>query len=306
METRQLGSSEITVSVVGIGCNNFGWRIDEGASRAVVDAAIDAGVTLFDTAESYDDGASERFLGAALSGHRDRVVIATKFGWGRGPADHEIARGSRSYVHAALEASLERLSTDYVDLFQYHRPDGVTPIAETLGALDELVRDGKVRAIGSSNLSPSQVREADAVSHERGYARFISAQNNYNLLERDAEQELIPACEELRIGFIPYFPLAKGLLTGKYHRNAPVPEGTRLSGRLDIPPEGWDQIEALEGFAATQGVELLDVAISGLLTQPAVSSVITGATTAAQVRANVAAGAWRPSRDVIAQLRALG
>ncbi|HWE82811.1 MAG TPA: aldo/keto reductase [Gaiellaceae bacterium] len=305
MRIRKVGASELEVSAVGVGCNNFGWRLDAEATRAVVDAAVDVGITLFDTAESYGDGESERFLGRALEGRRDRAVIATKFGWGGGRDDHSVARGHPDHVRAAIDASLERLGTDHVDLYQYHRPDGVTPIAETLGAMNELVEAGKVRFIGSSNLSAAQVEEADAVAAELGIARFVSAQNEYSWLERGVEDDLLPACERLGIGFIPYFPLASGLLTGKYRRGAAEPSGTRLSGRLNVSDEKWSRIEALEAFAADRGVGLLDVAIGGLAAQPAVCSVIAGAMTPEQVRANAAAGEWEPSVDELAQLVSL-
>jgi aryl-alcohol dehydrogenase-like predicted oxidoreductase len=295
----------LTVSVVGIGCNNFGWRLDAAATRAVVDEAIDAGITLFDTAESYGDGQSEEYLGRAIAGRRDRVVIATKFGWGRGLEDTSLARGHPDYVRKAIEGSLTRLGTDYVDLYQYHRPDNVTPVEETLGAMDELVRAGKVRHIGSSNFSAPQVEEADAVSAARELARFVTAQNRYSWLERGAEDELIPALERLGIALIPYFPLASGLLTGKYRRGAPEPQGTRLSGRLEVSAEQWSTIEALEAFAQARGLALLDVAIGGLAAQPTVCSVIAGAMTPGQVRANAAAGAWEPSAADLAELRAL-
>jgi aryl-alcohol dehydrogenase-like predicted oxidoreductase len=305
MRTRTVGSSDLAVSVVGVGCNNFGSRLDSAGAGAVVGAAIDAGITLFDTAESYGDGESELFLGRALAGRRDRVVIATKFGWGRGRDDNSVARGHPDYVRAAIDASLERLGTDYVDLYQYHRPDGMTPVEETLGAMNELVEAGKVLYIGSSNFSAAQVEEAEAVSAERGIARFVSAQNEYSWLEREAEAELIPTCERLGIGLIPFFPLASGLLTGKYHRGAPEPSGTRLSGRLNVSDERWDRIEALEAFAAERGVGLLDVAIGGLAAQPAVCSVIAGAMTPEQVRANAAAGEWEPSAAELEQLLGL-
>jgi aryl-alcohol dehydrogenase-like predicted oxidoreductase len=305
MRTRTVGTSDLVVPVVGLGCNNFGWRIDVAATRAVVDAAIESGVTFFDTAESYGEGESELFLGSALEGRRDQVVIATKFGWGAGRGDNSVARGSREYVRTAIEGSLRRLGTDHVDLYQYHRPDGVTPIAETLGALNELVDEGKVRHIGSSNLSVLQIAEADELAVGLGAARFSSAQNEYSWLERDAERELLPVCERLGIGVIPYFPLARGLLTGKFRRGAPVPEGTRLSGNLNVAPATWDRIEALESFAAERGLTLLDVAIGGLAAMPAVASVIAGATKPEQVRANAAAGSWEPTADDLATLRSL-
>ncbi len=305
MRERQVGSSGLVVSVVGVGCNNFGWRIDEPSARAVVNAAVESGITLFDTAESYGDGLSEEFLGRALAGRRDRVVIATKFGWGSGRGDNEIARGSRAYVREAIERSLRRLGTDHVDLYQYHRPDGVTPIEETLGALDELVQEGKVRWIGSSNMSAEQVVGADRTSLARGLARFVSAQNEYSWLERAPEADLIPACADLGIGFIPYFPLASGLLTGKYRRSEAWPQGTRIASGERVSEEKWRRLEALEAFAVERGVGLLEVAIGGLAAQPAVCSVIAGAMTPEQVRANAAAGAWEPSRAELEQLLSL-
>ena len=302
MRHRPLGRSELMVSVVGLGCNNFGSRIDTEAARAVVDAAIDAGVTLFDTADVYGNrGGSETILGELLAGRRDEVVLATKFGH---PMDDGTdARGSRSYIRRAVEASLRRLRTDRIDLYQYHRPDGVTPIEETLEALSELVSEGKVREIGSSNLAAWQVADAEWTSRTRGLARFIIAQNEYSLLDRGVEAELVPACEQFGIGVLPYFPLASGLLTGKYRRGEPAPAGTRLASRSQaLADADFDRIEALESFASQAGRSLLEVAVGGLAARPAVSSVIAGATTAEQVRANVAAGSWVPSEDEAEQL----
>jgi len=271
----------------------------------VVDAALDAGVTLLDTADIYGGkGGSEALLGEVLEGRRERVVLATKFGGDMG--DGTKARGSRDYIHKAIDASLQRLRTDYVDLYQYHTPDHVTPFEETFAALDELVRAGKVRYVGHSNLEAAQVEEVDALAREHGWARPVSAQNQYSLLRREAEQELLPVCDRLGIGVLPYFPLASGLLTGKYRRGEPQPEGTRLHGRDEVfTEETFDRIEALEQFAAERGVTLLDVAVGGLLAQPAISSVIAGATKPEQVRANVAAAAWEPSPDDLAALNAL-
>jgi aryl-alcohol dehydrogenase-like predicted oxidoreductase len=301
MRERRVGSSGLVVSVVGLGCNNFGWRLDEERSVAVVHAALDAGVTLFDTAESYGDGASERSLGRALAGRREEVVIATKFGSERGT---DLPGGSAANVRRAIDGSLERLGTDYVDLYQYHRPDGVTRIEETLGALEELVEAGKVRHVGSSNFSAAEVREAGDVARARGVSSFVSAQNRYSLVERDAEAELVPALEELGLGLLPYYPLANGLLTGKYRRGEPAPPGTRLASRgLSADDEAWRRLEALEGFAAARGLTVLDVAVGGLSAMPAVSSVIAGATSPEQVRANAAAGEWMPSADELAELR---
>ena len=305
MRTRAVGSSDLVVPVVGLGCNNFGWRLDAAATKTVVDAAIDAGVTFFDTAEMYGDGESEEFIGRALDGRRGEVILATKFGWGNGSGDQSLAPGSPEQVRVAIEGSLRRLRTDYVDLYQYHRPDGVTPIAETLGAMSELVDEGKVRYIGSSNMSAEQMREADHVARELGLTRFVSVQNEYSWLVRRVEEQVVPACEELGAGLIPYFPLARGLLSGKYRRDAPVPEGTRLSGKLDVDDETWGRIEALEAFADERGVSLLDIAIGGLAAMPAVASVIAGATKPEQVRANAAAGAWEPSAEDLAELTTL-
>jgi aryl-alcohol dehydrogenase-like predicted oxidoreductase len=305
VRTRRLGNDGPEVPVVGLGCNNFGMRVDLEGTRAVVDAALDAGVALFDTADIYGNkGGSESFLGEVLEGRRDRVVLATKFGGDMG--DGTQARGSRDYIRKAIDASLQRLRTDYVDLYQYHTPDKVTPFAETFGALDELVREGKTRYIGHSNLSAEQVEEVDALAREHGWARPVSAQNRYSLLHRDPEDDLLPVCERLGLGVLPYFPLASGLLTGKYKRGEPRPEGTRLSGRDEVfTDETFDQLEALEAYAQERGASLLEVAIGGLLAQPAVGSVISGATKPEQVRANAAAGEWQPSRADVAALNAL-
>ena len=291
--------------MVGLGCNNFGMRVDLAGTRAVVDAALDAGVTFFDTADIYGNkGGSESFLGEVLEGRRDGVVIATKFGGDMG--DGQQARGSRAYIRKAIDASLARLRTDRVDLYQYHTPDRVTPFEETFGALDELVREGKVRYVGHSNLTAAQAEEVDGLAGTNGWVRSVSAQNQYSLLRRDAEDELLPTCERLGIGVLPYFPLASGLLTGKYRRGHPVPEGTRLSGRADVfTDDTFDRLEALERFADERDATLLHVAIGGLLAQPAVASVIAGATKPEQVRSNVAAAEWEPSAEDVAALNAI-
>jgi aryl-alcohol dehydrogenase-like predicted oxidoreductase len=306
MRHRTLGSSGPEVSVVGLGCNNFGSRVQEQGTREVVDAALDAGVTLFDTADVYGNrGGSEELLGKALKGRRDGVVLATKFGHAMSD-DAPPNRGSREYIRSAVQASLKRLRTDWIDLYQYHRPDGITPIAETLGALDELVREGTVRHVGSSNFDGRQVVEAEELARDRGWTRFVSAQNEYSLLERGAEDELLPTCERLGVGVLPYFPLASGLLTGKYRRGSPAPAGSRLVTRPErLTPETYDRVEALERFAEERGVALLDVAIGGLAAQPAIASVIAGATKPEQVRANAAAGEWQPSEDDLSALREL-
>jgi aryl-alcohol dehydrogenase-like predicted oxidoreductase len=306
---RRLGDSGLVVSVVGLGCNNFGRKLGAADTRAVVDAALDAGITLFDTADVYGDepGRSEEFLGAALAGRRDEAIVATKFGndargangtdWG--------ARGSRRYVTRAVEASLRRLGTDYIDLYQLHNPDPGTPIEETLSALDDLVRAGKVRYLGNSNFAAWQVADAAWTAQAGNLTPFVSAQNEYSLLRREVEAELVPACERFGLGILPYFPLASGLLTGKYRRGQEAPAGTRMAGeryRQRFASAPWDVIEALEKYAAERGRSLLDVAIGGLAAQPAVASVIAGATTPEQVRANVAAGAWQPSEADLSTL----
>ena len=293
---RRLGDSGLEVSVLGLGCNNFGRRVDLEGTRAVVDAALDEGVNFLDTADMYGDGQSEELLGAVFGSpptRRDRVVLATKFGWSAG--------GSREAVLESCDASLRRLRTDVIDLYQYHRPDGKTPIAETLGALDELVRAGKVRFIGCSNFSAEQIEEADAASRENGLARFVSVQNQYSLLKREIEDEVVPAALRLDLGVIPYFPLASGLLTGKYRRGEEPPEGTRLHGR-EIEDSDLEAVEALQAYAAERGASLLDLAIGGLAALPGVTSVIAGATKPDQVRANAAAVRWSPTA---AELEAL-
>jgi aryl-alcohol dehydrogenase-like predicted oxidoreductase len=302
MRTRTLGDGGPEVSVVGLGTNNFGGRIDYGESRAVIEAALDAGVTLIDTADIYSQGTSEEFIGRALEGRRDAVLIATKFGK---PMDErpEERRGNPDYIRWAVEGSLRRLRTDVIDVYQMHEPDPATPVEETLGALNDLVHDGKVRWIGSSNFSADQLEAAEQVSRGAGFHRFVSAQNHYSLVEREVEDELLPACERLGIGFLPYFPLASGLLTGKYRRGEEATEG-RLAGR-QIPEERWNRAETLQRYADERGLSLLEVAVGGLLAMPAVSSVIAGATKPEQVRANVAAGAGEPSAEDVEVLRTL-
>jgi aryl-alcohol dehydrogenase-like predicted oxidoreductase len=305
LQTRPLGDSGLEVSVIGLGCNNFGRRVDLDGTRAVVDAALAEGVTFFDTADIYGGrGASEELLGQVLQGRRDQVVLATKFGMdmgdGRGP------RGSRDYILQAVEASLRRLRTDVIDVYWYHQPDGETPIAETLETLDELVRAGTVRTIGASNFSAEQIEEADQIARERGLARFVAVQNEYSLLVRDAEQEVLPACERLGIGFVPYFPLASGLLTGKYRRGQAPPPGTRLAGRERVASdEQFDLLDAIERYAQERRVSVLEVAIGALLARPAVSSVIAGATKPDQVSANARAAGWTPNEDDLAALDSL-
>jgi len=302
VRTRSLGEGGPIVSVVGLGTNNFGARCDFEQSRAVLEAALDEGVTLVDTADIYSQGTSEEYIGAALEGRLDRVVIATKFGkeMDDGP---DLPLGSRDYIRWAVEGSLRRLRADTIDVYQMHEPDPRTPIEETLAALHELVQEGRVRFIGSSNFSAEQIEEADRVARARGLTRFVSAQNHYSLVEREVEDEILPACERLGIGMLPYFPLASGLLTGKYTRGEAASEG-RLAGR-EIPEERWDRLERLQRFAGERGLTLLEVAIGGLAAMPAVASVIAGATKPEQVRANVEAGEWEPAPDDLAALAVL-
>jgi aryl-alcohol dehydrogenase-like predicted oxidoreductase len=296
MESVALGDSGLRVSRVGLGCNNFGGRIGFEETRAVVEAALDAGIDFFDTAESYGNGDSERMLGELLEGRRERVFVATKFGW-----RSESAHGSLDSVRRSIEGSLERLRTDYVDLYYLHRPDPGTPIGETLRALDGLVSERKVRAIGCSNVSAEEISEADRVAAEQGTARFTVVQNHYNLLRRDDDRDVLPLCRELSIAYIPYFPLASGLLTGKYRRGEPAPEGSRLAGR-EIEGEQFDRIEELSRFAEAQGRTLHELAIAALASTPGIGSIIAGATKPEQVRANAAAGESRLSEDELATL----
>ncbi|MFF8974959.1 aldo/keto reductase [Streptomyces sp. NPDC014995] len=304
MRYRTLGERGPTVSVVGVGGNNFGSRLDEDGTKVVVHAALDAGITLFDTADMYGGsgerggsrGDGERLLGAALKGHRDDVVLATKFGMEMSrDADLYGPRGSRAYIRYAVEASLRRLGTDRIDLYQYHEPDGVTPLEETVAALQELVAEGKIRYIGCSNLPAEQVTDA-----------FVSTQARYHLLDRGAERDLIPACLHHGVGLLPYYPLANGLLSGKYRRGEEPPPGSRLSWR-----QGWltdaalDRAEALTTYGADRGLTLLQVAVGALAALPAVGSVICGAMTPQQVTANAAAADWIPSPADLAVLDAI-
>jgi aryl-alcohol dehydrogenase-like predicted oxidoreductase len=310
MRYRSLGESGLLVSVVGLGCNNFGGRVDADGTRAVVDAAIDAGITLFDTADTYGRvGGSERALGEVLGTRRDQVVLATKFGhqhtdMGYGPAAG--AKGGRAYIRRAVTESLRRLRTDHIDLYQLHTPDPVTPMEETIAALDELVAEGKVRYIGHSNLDGWQLADAAHLAARTGRTPFVSAQNHWSLLEREAEREVTPAAVHFGLGVLPYFPLANGLLTGKVRRGQPVPGNSRLVGRDGYVTEAkLDKVEALVAWAQQHGVTILDVAIGALAAKPGCSSVIAGATSAEQVKANAAAGEWVPTVAELAEIDAI-
>lgn len=300
MRSRTLGASDLEVSLAGLGCNAFGSRIDRAQSISVVHAALDRGITFFDTAAGYGGGDSERFLGEALAGRRDRAVIATKFGWGgERPA-------SREAVLRSCDESLERLGTDVIDLYQLHFPDPDTPIAETLEAMDSLVKAGKVRHIGCSNFTADQITEAAGAAADLGLVPFISAQNRWSLLSRDLEAEVIPACERHGMGMLPYTPLAGGLLTGKYRRGEEPPPGSRFAGdrrRLDeAGSDTYDILEGLERVAAEHDVTLSHLALGWLAAQPVVASVIAGATRPEQVAANVEATLWEPSASTLAAI----
>jgi aryl-alcohol dehydrogenase-like predicted oxidoreductase len=307
MRYRSLGSSGLQVSVVGLGCNNFGRRLDVNGTRAVVEAALDAGITLFDTADIYGGrGASESLMGEVLGARRDQIVLATK--WGNQKADMGYgpvagAKGGRAYLKRAVTESLRRLRTDHIDLYQLHTPDPETPIDETILALDELITEGKVRYAGHSNFSGWQLADAEHVARELGRNRFISAQNEWSLLDRSAEAELIPAARHFGLGVLPFYPLANGLLTGKVRRGQGVPEGTRLAERADyITDARLDRVEAMIEWAERQGATILEVAIGGLAAIPGCGSVIAGATSPEQVKANAAAGDWIPSAAQLAEL----
>lgn len=304
MEKRSIGS--LSVSVVGLGCNNFGIRLDQARTSAVIDAALDAGVNFFDTADVYGGTHSEELVGRALGARRSQVIIATKFGL---PIDEQRPGGARpEYIRQAVEDSLRRLGTDYIDLYQLHRPDPKVPLADTLGALDDLVRAGKVREIGSSNFDPAQIREADELSKGAKQARFVSVQNEYSLLVREPEAGVLSETRSRGIGFLPYFPLASGLLTGKYAPGQPTPSDTRLTekdsrlaGRF-LAADRVEKATALATFAKQRGHSLLELAFSWLRVNPAVSSIIAGATSPEQIRANVAAVGWQLSADELGEV----
>lgn len=293
METRQIG--ELEVSIVGLGCNNFGAQVDEAGTKRVLDAALDAGVTFLDTAESYGGTKSESFMGSALAGRRDRFVLGTKFGW----VDANRHGATPEYLRRAIEGSLKRLRTDRIDLYQLHRPDPATPIADTLAALDDLVKQGKVREIGCSNFTLSQVREAGAAVKE-GAARFVSVQNEFSLLHQ--ERGVLDACKALNLAFLPFFPLANGLLTGKYRKGAKAPPNTRLAGPNAIDPAKLDVVERLIAYAESRGHTILELAISWLLAHGEVASVIAGATSPAQVLSNADAARWKLDEQDLRQV----
>jgi aryl-alcohol dehydrogenase-like predicted oxidoreductase len=303
LDMRRIGSLE--VSVVGLGCNNFGRRLDSGATSAVVDAALNEGINFFDTADVYGGTKSEELLGRALGRRRTEVVIATKFG---AQLDEQRKGAKPEYVRQAVEDSLRRLGTDRIDLYQLHRPDPEVPIEETLDALEELVRAGRVREIGCSNFSAEQLRAAEEAATRGGEAHFVSVQNEYSLLHREPERDVLPECERLGIAFIPYFPLASGLLTGKYRHGQPAPEGSRLQSRRGdslLTDRNLTVVEKLIEFSESRGHTILELAFSWLLTRPAVASVIAGATSPEQVESNVAAAGWQLTDAELAEIDAI-
>jgi aryl-alcohol dehydrogenase-like predicted oxidoreductase len=307
MQKRRIGSSTLEVTVVGLGANNFGGRIDFAASRRVIDAAIALGINFIDTSDSYGNrGGSEQYLGEILGARRKSLVLATKFGL---PMDDSGRKrgASRRYIMEAVEASLKRLRTDWIDLYQLHRPDPQTPIEETMRALDELVRAGKVRFVGCSNLSAAQVSEAQDTAKRHGLAAFVSCQDEYSLLERELERELLPVIKTHGMGLLPYFPLASGLLTGKYRQGAPLPEGSRLAKNKRhaddfLTEHNWRIVNALQAFVEQRGRTMLELAFSWLLRDPVVPSVIAGATRPEQIEQNIAATGWTLAPDELAEI----
>jgi aryl-alcohol dehydrogenase-like predicted oxidoreductase len=308
MKVRRLGNSGLKVSVVGLGCNNFGMKLDADETARVVGAALDAGVTLFDTADIYGGTKSEEFLGRALGARRHEVVLATKFGMQVG-GDPKKRGGSRKWIMTAVEDSLRRLGTDYVDLYQHHQPDPDTPVDETLRALDDLVTQGKVRYLGNSNYTGWQIADADWTA--AGQSRFVSAQNQFSLLERGVEAEVLPACEHFGLGFLPFFPLGSGLLSGKYRRGQAPPQDSRLAawgarGAQALNDRNFDKVEKLEAWAQARGHTVLELAFAWLLGHEEVSSVIAGATTPEQIKANAATAEWRLTPEEVAEVAGLG
>ena len=306
MENRRVGSTELQVSEIGLGCNNFGFvkDLDVTATRHIIDRAIDCGINFFDTSDSY--GRSEDFLGEVLGERRKQIILATKFG-SQLDTEGKKKGASRAYILSAIESSLRRLKTEWIDLYQLHRPDPNTPMDETLRALDDLLKQGKVRYIGCSNLSPAQLREAEDIASRNGLARFVTSQDEYSLLVRGVERELLPCIEQFGMSELPYFPLANGLLTGKYQSNQPPPPGTRLADKPALAerhasPANWAKVARLAEFASGRGHSLLQLAFSWLLSRPAVASVIAGATRPEQVESNSRAGGWQLSSEELREI----
>jgi aryl-alcohol dehydrogenase-like predicted oxidoreductase len=309
MKLRNLGKSGLRVSIVGLGCNNFGWTVDQASARKVVGKALDLGITLFDTADIYGNrGGSEEMLGQALGELRKNVIVATKFGMAMDEGEKKGA--SRSHILSSVEGSLRRLKTDWIDLYQVHQPDPLTPIEETLRALDDLVTQGKVRYIGCSNFAAWQAVEATWTARDHGMNAFVSCQNEYSLLVRDVEKELLPAMQSYGLGVLPFFPLASGLLTGKYERGSTMPEGARLASNKRLADRyltdaNWKKVDHLMEFCHARGHSLLELAFSWLLARPTIASVIAGATKPEQVEQNVKAVEWQITAEAIAEVDAI-
>ena len=305
METKMIGGAGgLEASLVGLGCNAFGRRVDEAGNRAVMDAAIDAGITFFDTAETYGDGESERFMGSGLTGKRDKIVLATKFGFSKSHVAGK-KKGSAENIQAALDRSLAALRTDWIDLYQLRRPDPDTPVAETMGALEDQVTAGKIRFYGCSFFTGAEMQEAIDEAARGNLKGFVTAQNAWNVLERDIEADLIPVCDANGIGLLPYYPIARGLLTGKYRRDADAPAGSRLAGDAVLAKADFDRIERLESYARDHGHELLTLAMSWLAAQPSIASIIAGASRPEQMAANAAAVSWKLTVDNLAEIDAI-
>lgn len=305
METKMIGGAGgLEASLVGLGCNAFGRRVDEAGTRAVMDAAIDAGITFFDTAETYGDGESERFMGSGLTGKRDKIVLATKFGFSKSHVAGK-KKGSAENIQAALDRSLAALRTDWIDLYQLHRPDPDTPVAETMGALEDQVTAGKIRFYGCSFFTGAEMQEAIDEAARGNLKGFVTAQNAWNVLERDIEADLIPVCDANGIGLLPYYPIARGLLTGKYRRDTDAPAGSRLAGDAVLAKADFDRIERLESYARDHGHELLTLAMSWLAAQPSIASIIAGASRPEQMAANAAAVSWKLTVDNLAEIDAI-
>lgn len=305
MKKRVIGGEKgLEVSLVGLGCNAFGGRVDEKGTHAVIDAAIDAGIDFFDTAETYGGGNSEHFIGTGLKGRRDTVFLATKFGHSRSHIEGK-PKGSPESIRVAVEQSLKKLQTDRIDLYQQHRPDPETPVLDTMGALEDLVTAGKIRFYGCSYYSGAQMLEAVDAAKKAGLKGFVTAQNAWNMLERDIEADLIPVCETNGIGLLPYFPIARGLLSGKYRRGSAAPAGSRLAGDDNLATANFDLLERLEAYAGDHGYDLLTLAISWLAAQPSIASIICGASRPEQMAANAGAARWKLSAANLEEIDAL-
>lgn len=305
METRFIGGPDgLEVSIVGMGCNSFGKRVDEKGTHAVIDAAIEAGINFFDTAENYGGGLSEQFIGSGLNGRRDRVLLATKFGHSYSNVEG-VKKGSPENVKFTADKALQALRTDHIDLFQQHRPDTETPVAETIGALEDLVAEGKIRFYGCSYYSGAQMQEAVDEAKRAGLKGFVTAQNAWNMLERGIEEDLIPVCEANGIGLLPYYPISKGLLTGKYKRGEKAAPGSRMEGDKSLEEADFDLLDRLETYAKDHGYDLLTLAISWLAAQPSITSIISGASRPEQLMSNANAARWQLRAAELAEVDAI-